>query len=82
MQGVIVVTPMCTKKRPPLSNGSAESADKNTANVVNAPTTVLQESQLNPNVSHLARLVSLVPTLPGWNIGKAEKQLHKCYLCL
>ncbi|CAL5223428.1 g5942 [Coccomyxa viridis] len=47
--GVIVVTPMCTKKRPPLSNGSAESADKNTANVVNAPTTVLQESQLNPN---------------------------------
>ena len=82
MQGVIVVTPMCTKERLPLSNCSTESANKDTAKCVTAPTTVLQKSQLNPNVSHLARLLSLVPTLPGWKIRKAEKQLHKCYLCL
>ncbi|CAL5223444.1 g5962 [Coccomyxa viridis] len=47
--GVIVVTPMCTKERLPLSNCSTESANKDTAKCVTAPTTVLQKRQLNPN---------------------------------
>ncbi|CAL5223440.1 g5957 [Coccomyxa viridis] len=47
--GVIVVTPMCTKERLPLSNRSAESANKDTADFVIAPTARLQTSQHSSN---------------------------------
>ena len=52
-----MVTPMCTKKRPPVSNGSAKSAegaDKDATTVVTAPITAPQKSQHNPKVNHLA----------------------------
>ena len=53
-----MVTPMCTKKRPPVSNGSAESAaegaDKDATTAVAAPSTAPQKSQHNPKVNYLA----------------------------
>lgn len=44
---------MCTKKRPPISKGSAEGADKDTADTIKALTAALETSQKSLKVDHL-----------------------------